>query len=170
MTLFDLLNMVDDSTNVSVLNRDGELLGRYDGRNSIDSYLNGRLIYKITSHAKGIDVIVFDEVENKIQQWLEEYKEFVQEEYYEDGEIEFDEDGYLGLAHTTIGANDDFSMQVSYNPSSQTLRTEIDSGDLSVTEEKFVEIDSAYQYLDFDSCYHIGNNLVEKFVGEDFEW
>lgn len=110
-------------------------------------------------------------ITNDIKEWLDEYKEFTREEYLDESDgFNFDEDGYLGLAYTTTGANDDFSIQVSYNPFSQTLKTEICGEDLLVTEEKPVEINRAYQYLDFDWCYHIGNNLVEKFVGEDFEW
>lgn len=103
------------------------------------------------------------------REWFNEYKEFIRDEYGDD-DVHFNEDGYLGLAYTTTGANEDFQIQVSYSPSKQSLKIEIWSEDLSVTEERNVEVENAYCYLDFDYCYHIGNNLVEKFVGEDFEW
>lgn len=58
MKLIDLLSVIDDAKNVSVFNRDCELLSTYDGKNSIDEELNGLPIYKVTTSDDEFIVIV----------------------------------------------------------------------------------------------------------------
>ena len=103
--------------------------------------------------------------------FLAKYKEYLRDEFDEDedGKTYFDDYGYLSLAHTTLGANEEFSIQVSYNPFSLTLKIEV-WGDLSVTKREEVDLNNAYRYLDFDECCAVATDLIEKYVGEDYEW
>ena len=103
------------------------------------------------------------------KQWLEEYKEFVRDEYYSN-DVTFDKEGYLGLAYSTIGANEQYDAEVSYNPQTEFLKTELRGEGLTLRYVEDLPIESASWWLDFDSCYSHACDLLEKFVGEDFEW
>lgn len=58
MKLIDLLSVTDEFTNVSVYDRDYDLLSKYDGKNSIDEELNDLPIYKVGTSEDGIVIIV----------------------------------------------------------------------------------------------------------------
>ena len=59
MKLIDLLQIIDETTDVNVLDQDDNILGRYDGSESIDPSLNDREINNVQSGTwRGRHVII----------------------------------------------------------------------------------------------------------------
>lgn len=65
MILGDMLNRIDDNTDVIVFDSNGKELCRYDGRNSIDESLNDfEIIFPISVRDNKIDIWI--ETDNDI--------------------------------------------------------------------------------------------------------
>lgn len=88
---------------------------------------------------------------NKLNEFYDEYKQYCLDEF-DDDNASIEADGSVAIACTYLGGHNEWDMQVSYNPITEKLLTELGSMDDEYVFSEDLPIDKAYEYLDFGQC------------------